>query len=454
MDNALKQLQALLKSGQVSTSPSVLEQHGRDENFPEVRPPLAVAYAESREDVQTVLEWCRTWRVPLIPFGAGTSLEGALVPARPDDPVLSLDLSRMNQVVSIQPDNFLAVVQPGVTRTALNEALRYTGMFFPVDPGANASLGGMAATNASGTTTVRYGGMRQNTVALEVVLASGEVLRLGRPVRKTSSGYDLKDLFIGSAGTLGVITELTVQLHPLPEHVHTLRVFFPSILAAAQAAYAIMASALPVARMELVDELGIQSINRYMGRGYTEQTALFLEFHSSTAKAIEEEVQLVEELVRDEGATDISIARTQQERTAQWEARHHLYWAIVNAHPGHTFVITDAAVPLARLPELIGYAQQLLAEMDIQGSIIGHVGDGNFHTVIAVKPGDYERVQMFSERLVRQALAWDGTASGEHGIGLVKRGFMVEEHGASVAWMHRLKALFDPDGLLNPGKLI
>jgi D-lactate dehydrogenase (cytochrome) len=454
MKSSLEQLRTLLGDGKVSTSPSALEQHGRDENFPEVRLPLAVAYAESREDVQAVLEWCRTWRIPLIPFGAGTSLEGALVPARPDVAVLSLDLSRLNQIVSIQPDNFLAVVQPGVTRTALNEALRYTGLFFPVDPGADASLGGMAATNASGTTTVRYGGMRHNTVALEVVLASGEVLRLGRPVRKTSSGYDLKDLFIGSAGTLGVITELTVQLHPLPEHIHTSRVFFPSIQAAAQAAYAIMASALPVARMELVDELGIQSINRYMGRGYTEQTALFLEFHSSTAKAIEEEVQLVEELVHDEGATDISIARTQQERTAQWEARHHLYWAIVNAHPGHTFVITDTAVPLARLPDLVAYAQQLLAEMDIQGSIIGHVGDGNFHTIIAVKPEDYERVQTFSERLVRQALAWDGTASGEHGIGLVKRGFMVEEHGASVAWMHRLKGLFDPDGLLNPDKLI
>jgi D-lactate dehydrogenase (cytochrome) len=454
MENSLEQLQALLGDGKVSTSPSVLEQHGRDENFPEVRPPLAVAYAESKEDVQIVLEWCRTWRIPLIPFGAGTSLEGALVPARADIAVLSLDLSRMNQVVSIQPDNFLAVVQPGMTRTALNEALRYTGLFFPVDPGADASLGGMAATNASGTTTVRYGGMRQNTVTLEVVLATGEVLLLGRPVRKTSSGYDLKDLFIGSAGTLGVITELTVQLHPVPEHIHTLRVFFPSILAAAQAAYAIMASALPVARMELVDELGMRSINRYMGRGYTEQTALFLEFHSSTAKAMEEEAHLVEELVRDEGASDISIARSQQERTAQWDARHHLYWAIVNAHPGHTFVITDTAVPLARLPELIAYAQQLLAEMDIQGSIIGHVGDGNFHTIIAVKPEDYERVQVFSERLVRQALAWDGTASGEHGIGLVKRGFMVEEHGASVAWMHRLKALFDPDGLLNPGKLI
>lgn len=454
MEHSLELLQALLGEGKVITSPSVLEQHGRDENFPEVRLPFVVAYAESREDVQTALEWCRAQRIPLIPYGAGTSLEGSLVPACPDVPVLSLDLSRMNQVVSIQPDNFLAVVQPGMTRSALNEALRYTGLFFPVDPGADASLGGMAATNASGTTTVRYGGMRQNTVALEVVLANGEVLRLGRPVRKTSSRYDLKDLFIGSAGTLGIITELTVQLHPVPEHVHTLRVFFPSILAAAQAAYAIIASALPVARMELVDELGIQSINRYMGRGYTEQTALFLEFHSSTAAAIEEEVRLVEELVRDAGATDISIARTQQERTAQREARHHLYWAIVNAHPGHTFVITDTAVPLVRLPELIAYAQQLMAEMDIQGSIIGHVGDGNFHTIIAVKPEDYEHVQTFSERLVRQALAWEGTASGEHGIGLVKRGFIVEEHGTSVAWMGRLKALFDPDNLLNPGKLI
>lgn len=453
MDNVLEQLQNLLGKEKVSTSPSVLEQHGRDENFPEVRPPLVVAYAESKEDVQTVLEWCRTQRIPLIPYGAGTSLEGALVPARLDIPVLSLDLSRMNQVVSIQPDNFLAVVQPGITRTALNEALRYTGLFFPVDPGADASLGGMAATNASGTTTVRYGGMRQNTVALEVVLANGEVLRLGRPVRKTSSGYDLKDLFIGSAGTLGIITELTVQLHPVPEYIHTSRVFFPSIHAAAQAAYAIMASALPVARMELVDVLGIQSINRYMGREYTEQTALFLEFHSSTAKAIEEEVQLVEELVRDAGATDISIAHTQQERTAQWEARHRLYWAIVNAHPGQTFVITDAAVPLVRLPELIAYAQQLLAEMGIEGSIIGHVGDGNFHTIIAANPKDYQHVQTFSERLVRQALAWEGTASGEHGIGLVKRGFMVEEHGTAVKWMRRLKALFDPDDLLNPDKL-
>lgn len=454
MTIALDPLRVALGEQNVSVNPSVLEAHGRDENFPEVRPPLAVAYAERVADVQAVLAWCRAERVPLIPFGAGTSLEGSLVPLAGNAPVLSLDLSRMNQVVSIQPENFLAVVQPGITRTALNTALRYTGLFFPVDPGADASLGGMAATNASGTTTVRYGGMRQNTLALEVILANGDVLQLGRPVRKTSSGYDLKDLFIGSAGTLGVITEVTVRLHPIPDHFHTLRVFFPSILEAAQAAYAIMASALPVARIELVDEPGIRSINRYLQRSYAERPALFLEFHSSTQAAMQEEVQLAEELAREAGATDISIARTRDEQAAQWEARHQLYWALVNEHPNQRYTITDTAVPLARMPDLIAYTQQVLGELGLEGSIVGHVGDGNFHTLVATSPDDFERAHTFSEKLVRQALALGGTASGEHGIGLVKRAFMAEEHGAALEWMRRLKALFDPDGLLNPGKII
>jgi D-lactate dehydrogenase (cytochrome) len=360
----------------------------------------------------------------------------------------------MNQVVSIQPENFLAVVQPGITRTALNTALRYTGLFFPVDPGADASLGGMAATNASGTTTVRYGGMRQNTLALEVVLANGEVLRLGRPVRKTSSGYDLKDLFVGSSGTLGVITEVTVRLHPIPEHVHTLRVFFPSVIEAAQAAYSVMASALPVARMELVDELGMRSINRYRKRDYAERPALFLEFHSSTAASIEEEVRLVEELAREAGATDINVARTRDEQAAQWEARHHIYWALVNAFPNQIYVITDTAVPLSKTPDLIAYTQEILGEMGLEGSIVGHVGDGNFHTLVATKPEGYEQAHAFSGKLVKRALELGGTASGEHGIGLVKRPYMAEEHGAALEWMRRLKSLFDPDGLLNPGKII
>jgi D-lactate dehydrogenase (cytochrome) len=451
---ALNQLQAALGEQNVSINPSVLEAHGRDENFPEVRPPLAVAYAERVADVQAALAWCRTQQVPLIPFGAGTSLEGSLVPFASNVPILSLDLSRMNHVVSIQPENFLAVVQPGITRTALNTALRYTGLFFPVDPGADASLGGMAATNASGTTTVRYGGMRQNTLALEVVLANGEVLRLGRPVRKTSSGYDLKDLFIGSAGTLGVITEITVRLHPIPEHVHTLRVFFPSVTEASQAAYAIMAHALPIARLELVDTLGMRSINRYLQRNYEERPALFLEFHSSTQAALEEEVRLAEELAREAGATDVTVARTREEQTAQWEARHQIYWALVNAHPNQRYLTTDTAVPLSCMPDLIAYTQQLLEEMGLEGSIVGHVGDGNFHTLVATPPDEFERAHAFSERLVRQALALGGTASGEHGIGLVKRAFMAEEHGAALEWMRRLKALFDPDGLLNPGKII
>lgn len=454
MTEALAELQAQLGPDKVTTSPTVLQSHGRDENFPEVRPPLAVAYAEQLEDVQTVVHWCGAHQVALIPFGAGTSLEGALVPSDPQVPTISLDLSRMNQVLSIQPENFLAVVQPGVTRTALNTALRYTGLFFPVDPGADASLGGMAATNASGTTTVRYGGMRPNTLALQVVLANGEVLRLGRPVFKTSSGYDLKDLFIGSSGTLGVITELTVRLHPLPEHIHTLRVFFPSITAAAEAAYAVMTSALPVARLELVDELSMRSINRYLGRSYQEAPGLFLEFHSATAAAMETEVALVEGLMRDAGATDLAVARTPEERTAQWEARHHVYWALVNMHPGQVYMITDTAVPLAHLAESIAHAQELLGAMGLHGSILGHVGDGNFHTLVAVAPADYERAHAFGEQLVHHALALGGTASGEHGIGLVKRGYMAEEHGAALDWMRRVKALFDPQGLLNPGKII
>lgn len=438
----------------VSESASVLEAHGRDENYPEVRPPVAVVFAEDVTDVRAALAWCREQRVPLVPFGAGTSLEGSLVPYAADVPVLSLDLSRMNRVLEVQPENFLAVVQPGITRMGLNTELRHTGLFFPVDPGADASIGGMAATNASGTTTVRYGGMRQNVLALEVVLASGEVLHLGRPVRKTSSGYDLKDLFIGAAGTLGVITQVTVRLHPQPEHVHTLRVFFPSIVEAAQSAYAIMASALPVARMELVDELGIRSINRYLGRGYDERPCLFLEFHSSTAAAIEDEVRLAEELMREAGATDVAVARTQEERTAQWEARHQVYWALVNLFPGQTYTITDTVVPLAHMPELVAYTQEILREMGMEGSIVGHVGDGNFHTLIATPREDYARAQEFSGRLVRRALELNGSSTGEHGIGLTKRAYMADEHGPALEWMRRVKALFDPDNLLNPGKIV
>jgi len=446
----IETLKARLRE-KVTTDPALLEAHGKDTLYPEVYPALAVVFAESVEDVRSVLAWARENLTAVIPFGAGSSLEGNITP---QSPAISLDLSRMNQVLEVRPQDFLVVVEPGVTREALNIALHDYGLFFPVDPGANASLGGMAATNASGTTTVRYGGMRQNVAELEVVLANGEVLRLGRSVRKTSSGYDLKDLFIGSAGTLGVITRLVLRVYPIPVFIHTMRVFFPGLAEAAQAAYRIMSSALPVARLELLDELSIKVINMDLGQKYLEKPALFLEFHSSTGEAIEEESRIAERIVRGAGALDINVARHEKEREEQWEARHKYAYAFMHCNPGRLYYTTDTAVPLSQVAELVTYAQQLLRDMNLEGSIVGHVGDGNFHTLIATLPEDYGRAQSYSELLVSRALELGGTASGEHGIGIVKRKFMEAEHGAALGWMRQIKALFDPQGIMNPGKIL
>lgn len=445
----LATLQARL-GAKVVLDPAVLEAHGQDKNYPQVYPPLAVVFAESVSDIQKALEWARTERVAVIPYGGGSSLEGQLTP---QGPTLSIDLSRMKHVLATRPTDFLVEVEPGVTREQLNATIADLGLFFPVDPGANATLGGMAATNASGTTTVRYGGMRHNVAEMDVVLASGEMLTLGRGVRKTSSGYDLKDLFIGSAGTLGIITRLVLRVYPLPAFVHTLRVFFPGLREASEAANRIMASALPVARLELLDELSIGFINRDLGQNYMEKPSLFLEFHSSTSQAIHEESRLAEQLMRQAGALEIDAASSAEERAAQWEARHNYYWAVVHCNPGCVLYSTDTAVPLSRVTDLLLYAQQLLKEMDLPGSIVGHVGDGNFHTGVAITPERWQQAEDYSLRLTKRALELGGTATGEHGIGLVKKRFLREEHGAAVEWMRQIKGLFDPQGLLNPGKI-
>jgi D-lactate dehydrogenase (cytochrome) len=295
--------------------------------------------------------------------------------------------------------------------------------------------------------------MRQNIAEMDVMLASGELLTLGRSVRKTSSGYDLKDLFIGSAGTLGIITRLVLRVYPQPAFVHTLRVFFPGLREASEAAYRIMASALPVARLELLDELSISFINRDLGQSYPEKPALFLEFHSSSAAAIVEESRLAEQLMRAAGALDIAAASSPEEREAQWEARHNYYWAVVHANPGCIPYTTDTAVPLSRVTDLLLYAQRLLSEMKLPGSIVGHVGDGNFHTLIAIQHEQWEQAEEYSRRLTKRALELGGTATGEHGIGLLKKKFLHEEHGAAVEWMRQIKQLFDPQNLLNPGKI-
>ena len=449
----MDKLEALkhLFPGKVDLSESERLRHGKDEGYPEARPVLAVVYPEGVEDVQKALQWARAWGVAVIPFGAGTSLEGHLYPVQE---AISLDFSRMNRLLEVRPEDFLCVVEPGLTRKALNEALKGTGLFFPVDPGADATLGGMAATNASGTTTVRYGGMRQNVLALQVVLANGEVLELGRGVRKTSAGYDLKDLFIGSEGTLGIITRLTLRLHPLPEHIHTLRVFFPRVEEAAEASYKVMASGLPVARLELLDELALRALNRYLQAGFPERPALFLEFHSSTREALEAESALALEIMREAGALKVEAAKTEEERRRQWEARHQAYWALVHLFPGHRFVITDVAVPLSRLPEMVRYAQGLLEEMGLTGNILGHVGDGNFHTLVPILPQDYPKAEAYAEALVRKALELGGTCTAEHGVGLRKKKYLPLEHGAALELMRKLKNLLDPEGLLNPGKVL
>lgn len=434
----------------VSVDPTIVETHGKDRNYPRVYPPLAVVFAESVADVQEVLHWARGTGVAVIPYGAGSSFEGQLTP---QGPAISLDLSRMKRLLSLRPADFLVEIEPGLTREELNSTIKESGLFFPVDPGANATLGGMAATNASGTTTVRYGGMRANIAELDVVLANGEVLTLGRSVRKTSSGYDLKDLFIGSAGTLGIITRLVLRVYPQPAFVHTLRVFFPGLREASEAAYRIMGSSLPIARLELLDELSIGFINRDQGRTYPEKPALFLEFHSSSSEASAQESSLAEQLMREAGALDIAAASSAEEREEQWDARHNYYWAVVHCNPGCIPYSTDTAVPLSRVTDLVLYAQQLLTEMHLPGSIVGHVGDGNFHTLLAIQPDQWELAEDYSRRLVLRALALGGTASGEHGIGLVKKKFLREEHGATVDWMIQIKGLFDPQNLLNPGKI-
>ncbi len=447
---SLEELKRLFP-GKVDLSESERLRHGKDEGYPEARPVLAVVYPEGVEDIQKALDWARRVGVAVIPYGAGTSLEGHLYPVRE---AISLDLSRMDRILEVHPEDFYCVVEPGLTRKHLNEALKGTGLFFPVDPGADASLGGMAATNASGTTTVRYGGMRQNVLALQVVLASGEVLELGRPVRKTSAGYDLKDLFIGSEGTLGILTRLALRLHPLPAHVLTLRAFFPGVEEAVRGSLGVMALGGGVARLELLDELALKALNRHLGAGFPERPALFLEFHSPTKEALEAEGALAEEVLREAGAFQLEIARTEEERKAQWEARHQAYWALVHLFPDRLFMITDVAVPLSRLPEAVRFAQGLLEELGLTGNILGHVGDGNFHTLVPVLPEEYPKAEAFAAALVEKALALGGTCTAEHGVGLRKRKHLAKEHGPALEWMRRLKALLDPEGLLNPGKVV
>jgi D-lactate dehydrogenase (cytochrome) len=435
-----------------STGASIREQHAHTLTWIRCEPPDAVLFAETTEEVVEAVKLCAEARMPVIPFGTGTSLEGQV-----NAPFggLSLDLSRMNRVIAVHDADLDCVVEPGVTRKALNEHLRDLGLFFPIDPGADASLGGMAATRASGTNAVRYGTMRDNVLSLTAVLADGTLLRTGQRARKSSSGYDLTRLLVGSEGTLGIITELTLKLHGIPETMLSAVCPFASIEGACNATIAAMQMGLPLARIELANEVQIKACNAYSRLSLAEQPTLFLEFHGSAA-ATREQVETFAEIARGEGGGELDCAERPEERSKLWQARHDAYWAARGLRPGAEVVTTDVCVPISALAACVGETHADIDSTGLLAPIVGHVGDGNFHVMPLFdrSSGEERRaVQGFLDRLVVRALAMDGTCSGEHGVGQGKIRYLAQEHGAGVEVMAAIKKALDPLNILNPGKI-
>jgi D-lactate dehydrogenase (cytochrome) len=436
-----------------STAQAVREQHGRDESPFPVTPPEVVVFCESIEDVSAVLRLADAHAVPVIPYGTGSSLEGHLLAVQGG---VSVDVSRMTKIVQLHPEDLTVTVQAGVTREQLNREIRDSGLFFPIDPGANASLGGMAATRASGTNAVRYGTMRENVLGLTVVTATGEVIRTGTRAKKSSAGYDLTRLMVGSEGTLGVICEVTLKLHPLPEAVSAAICQFPDVNSAVRATIQMIQMGVPIARCELLDANAVRVVSAHSQLGLREAPMLLMEFHGSPA-SVQEQAETVQALTADCGGQDFQWATTPEERTRLWTARHKAYFAGMAANPGCRSVTTDTCVPISRLAEIIDVS---VLDADASGLpyyIVGHVGDGNFHLAYLVKDGDAaERdiAEALSHRMVQRAIALGGTCTGEHGIGLHKIGFLVEEAGeGAVQMMRTLKRALDPKNILNPGKI-
>lgn len=417
-------------------------------------PPDAVVFAQSTEEVAATVMLCHAHKVPVIAFGTGTSLEGHLLAVRGG---ISIDLSQMNRVLAIRPEDLDATVEAGVTRKALNAALHDTGLFFPIDPGADASLGGMAATRASGTNAVRYGTMRENTLGATVVLPDGRIIKTGTRARKSSAGYDLTRLFVGSEGTLGIITELTVRLHPLPEAISSAVCAFPSIGAAVDTVIQTIQLGIPVARIEILDALSITAINRYSKTNLRETPTLFFELHGSPA-GIAEQTKTLQAIAADQGGMDFEWANKAEDRSRLWQARHDAYYACLNLQPGARAITTDVCVPISRLADCIAETRADLEASGLTAPLLGHVGDGNFHMLILVKPDDamaLAKAQAFAQRLAERAIAMDGTCTGEHGIGLGKRKYMALEHGEdALSVMRAIKQAIDPDNLMNPGKIL
>ena len=436
-----------------STALAVREQHGRDESPFDAPPPEVVVYCESSEDVAAVVQLADQYAVPVIPFGTGSSLEGHLLAVQGG---VSIDLSRMNRIIAVQPEDLTVTVQAGVTRMQLNNEIRHTGLFFPIDPGADASLGGMSATRASGTNAVRYGTMRENVLGLTVVTASGEVIRTGTRARKSSAGYDLTRLMVGSEGTLGVMTEITLRLYPLPEAISAATCTFPSIDAAVRTTIQIIQMGIPIARCELLDAHAVRAVNRHDKLTLTEAPMLLMEFHGSDA-SVKEQAATVQDIASEFGGSGFQWATTPEERTKLWTARHHAYFAGAQMKPGCRTVSTDTCVPISQLAECVTAASEAATVAGMAHYIVGHVGDGNFHIAYLVDPtvpAERELAERLNQELVQRAIDVQGTCSGEHGIGLHKMEFLVNEAGAgAIDMMRTLKRALDPKNIMNPGKI-
>ena len=437
----------------LTRSAAELERHGHEESWHPGVPPDAVVFAETTAEVAELMRLCAQHRVPVVPFGAGTSLEGHVAAMAGG---VSLDLSRMTRIIGVRPEDGDCTVEAGVTREQLNAHLRDVGLFFSVDPGAPATIGGMAATRASGTNAVRYGTIRDVVLSLVAVMADGRVVRTGGRARKSAAGYDLTRLLIGSEGTLGIITELTVRLFPIPESITSAVCTFPSVQAAVECVIGLIQLAVPLARIEFLDAAAIDAVNRYSSLDNALAPTLFLEFHGSEAE-VAAQVATVREAIADHGAGELHWATRQEDRARLWKARHEALWAVNATRPGSRSWTTDVCVPISRLAECIVETTADMQDLPFRGAIVGHVGDGNFHCMLPLDPtsdAELEAAGQFNDRLVRRALAMEGTCTGEHGIGHGKLGFMALEHGEGLSVMRAVKHALDPDGILNPGKVL
>ncbi|MGH8695087.1 MAG: FAD-binding oxidoreductase, partial [Burkholderiales bacterium] len=431
----------------------VREHHGKDESYFPHAPPDAVAFPHSTEEVRDIVYLCRRYHTPLIPFGVGTSVEGHVLATRGG---VCVDLSQMSKVLAVHVEDLDATVQAGVTRKALNEEIRHTGLFFPIDPGADATLGGMAATRASGTNAVRYGTMRENVLGLTIVTADGRIIKTSRRSRKSAAGYDLTRLFVGSEGTLGIITEVTVRLYAVPEAMSAAVCSFKDIAGAVGTVIQTLQAGIPIARSEALCATTMKAINAHSKTTYKEQPTLFLEFHGS-GRGVVEQAELVQEIATERGGEGFQWATKPEDRNRLWAARHQAYFAGLQLRPGARAVSTDVCVPISRLTECMLETAADIAKASMPIPMFGHVGDGNFHCMILIRPdveADLAEAKRFNERLVDRALAMEGTCTGEHGVGFGKIDWLRKEHGAGVDLMAAIKRALDPENLLNPGKVV